>query len=502
MQRNICKMKNPITQIAFASLIVLVASGSIQAGEPASQLPPNARVTIIGDSITMQKTYSKFLETYLLACAGRQDVKCFQFGRSGETASSILAPEDLSLGVFHPTVATFCYGMNDGGSKPYAEAIGKIEAEMPARLVPVKHAIKVEAADALAQDLDLPLERQVVQRNTQEWAEVTVAGPVPANTALVEAKAELPATGLRLRGEPMDWTVVATGDRIKDGKFSGSLKLVTGGWYQLAVRFRKSAEDPTVLAQASVGQVGVGDIFITAGQSNSVNFGQPKQKSAEDLCVYFDGKRFTPAADPMPDAIGVGGTPWPILGDMLSRTTRAPVCFRSATTNVSRIQEWVPSSPGRIGQIERLVELAKWFGPRGIRAVLWVQGEADTDDPGKLLPTPPADYERDAKAMIEFSRKQLGWPVDWFVAGNSYIPAKPGKDYRKNIADILGAQKALWDQGIAFRGPDTNDLVGSPDYRHDGVHFGPRGLQVHAERWYAALNSQYQWANPVTGKNK
>ena len=180
------------------------------------------------------------------------------------------------------------------------------------------------------------------------------------------------------------------------------------------------------------------------------------------------------------------------------------VCFRSATTNVTRIKEWVPfpEATHRVGQIENLVLRAKWFGPAGIRAVLWVQGEADTDDPGQLLPTPAADYERDAKAMIEFSRKQLGWPVDWFVAGNSYIPAKPGKDYRKNIADTLSAQKALWDKGIAFRGPDTNDLVGSPDYRHDGVHFGPRGLLVHAERWYAALGSHYQFANPATSQRK
>ncbi len=333
---------------------------------------------------------------------------------------------------------------------------------------------------------------------------VKVAGAVPATTNLVEAKAELPIPGLRLRGEPLDWTVVAKDGQIKDGKFSGGLKLATGGWYKLTVRFRKSVADPAVLGEAAVGKVGVGDIYITAGQSNSVNFGFPKQKAEEDLCVYFDGKQFMPAVDPIPDAIGDKGTPWPILGDMLSRSTLAPVCFRSATTNVSRIKEWVPfpESYHRVGQIENLVLRAQWFGPAGIRAVLWVQGEADTDDPPPLLPTPPAEYERDAKAMIEFSRKQLGWPVDWFVAANSYIPNKPGKDYRKNIADTLSAQKALWNNGIAFRGPDTNDLVGSTEYRHDGVHFGPRGLQVHAERWYASLSSHYQFANPVTSRAK
>ena len=352
--------------------------------------------------------------------------------------------------------------------------------------------------------LNFPLDRQVVQRNAEEYAEVKVAGTSPPATTLIEVKAELPSLGLRLRGQPVDWTIIAKGDQIKDHKFNGSIKLATGGWYKITVRFRKSTTASENLGEITVAHVGVGDIYITAGQSNSVNFGKPKQKSLEDLCVYFDGKQFTPAADPMPDAIGVGGTPWPILGDMLSRTIQAPVCFRSATTNYTRIKEWVPfpESYHRVGQIEQLVERVKWFGPNGIRAILWVQGEADTDDPGQLLPTPAIEYERDATAMIEFSRKQLGWPVDWFVAGNSYIPNKPGKNYSKNITDTLSAQKALWDKGIAFPGPDTNDLTGSQDYRHDGIHMGPRGLLVAAERWYAELSAHYKLANPVTRQGK
>lgn len=352
------------------------------------------------------------------------------------------------------------------------------------------------AVSGMAATLDAPLERQVFQRDAEETAEVKLAGAVPVQTALVEAKAEL-AEGLR--GKAVDWVVVARGDQIKDGKFSGVLKLETGGWYALSVRFRKSPDDPAAIEEAAVAQVGVGDVFVTAGQSNSVNFGNPRQKSNESLCVYFDGKRFTQAADPIPDATGSGGTPWPILGDMLSRTTRAPVCFRSATVNWLRVKEWLPGDKSK--NVERLVERTKCFGPAGVRAVLWVQGEADADDPGKPS-TPAADYERDAQAMIEFSRQQLGWRLDWFVAGNSYIPPKPGKDYRPSIAAILSAQKALWVKGVAFRGPDTNDLVGTKDYRHDSIHFGPRGLLVHAERWYAAICAQYQWANPVSHSAK
>lgn len=85
--------------------------------------------------------------------------------------------------------------------------------------------------------LDSPLERQVIQRNADEWAELKVAGGVPAGTVVVEACAEL-ASGLR--GQAAGWAVVADAARIKDGRFSGGFRLETGGWYALKVRFRKS----------------------------------------------------------------------------------------------------------------------------------------------------------------------------------------------------------------------------------------------------------------------
>lgn len=89
-----------------------------------SILPVNARVAVIGDSITEQKLYSKYIETYLLACTGRKDIKVFQFGWSGERAGGFAARLENDLAVFHPNVATTCYGMNDGSYRPYSPEIG------------------------------------------------------------------------------------------------------------------------------------------------------------------------------------------------------------------------------------------------------------------------------------------------------------------------------------------------------------------------------------------
>jgi len=100
------------------SLVCRVA----EAGD--SAVVPGARVAVIGDSITEQKLYSKYVEAYLLACSGVPDVKVFQFGWSGETASGFAARLENDLGVFKPTVATLCYGMNDGGYQPWKDSIG------------------------------------------------------------------------------------------------------------------------------------------------------------------------------------------------------------------------------------------------------------------------------------------------------------------------------------------------------------------------------------------
>jgi lysophospholipase L1-like esterase len=108
---------------AFALLFVF-ATAAFGESKPTALLPANARVAIVGDSITEQKTYSKFIETYLLACTGRTDIKCFQFGWGGETAAAFSLREDNDLSAFHPTVITLCYGMNDGHYVPYADAIG------------------------------------------------------------------------------------------------------------------------------------------------------------------------------------------------------------------------------------------------------------------------------------------------------------------------------------------------------------------------------------------
>ena len=105
------------------SLVLTMVAGGAAVGEQPPFLS-SARVAVIGDSITEQKLYSKYVECWLLACSGLTDVQVMQFGWSGEKADGCAKRAANDLAVFHPTVATLCYGMNDGGYQAWKPEIG------------------------------------------------------------------------------------------------------------------------------------------------------------------------------------------------------------------------------------------------------------------------------------------------------------------------------------------------------------------------------------------
>ena len=192
-----------------------------------------------------------------------------------------------------------------------------------------------EPAPALS--LSAPLELQVCQRTDKNQADVVVAGVVKEGADLVEAKADL-AAGIE-NGEAVGWTTIARRTDIVAGKFSGRISLKAGGWYTVTVRARLGEK---VVAEAAIAKVGVGEVFVTAGQSNSANFGKPRQAAKDERVVYFNGKSFVPARDPIPGGCGRDGSVWSILGDLIAKSQQVPVCFRSASPTSTEVKNWMP----------------------------------------------------------------------------------------------------------------------------------------------------------------
>ena len=103
-------------------LAALVASTSlVSLAQNDARLHDGDFVAVIGDSITEQKDYSVNIEDYLLMCKPAPELRSMQFGWGGETAEGFKNRMVNDCFRYHPTVATTCYGMNDGGYGPMDE---------------------------------------------------------------------------------------------------------------------------------------------------------------------------------------------------------------------------------------------------------------------------------------------------------------------------------------------------------------------------------------------
>ena len=227
--------------------------------------------------------------------------------------------------------------------------------------------------------LDSPLDYQVFQRRTRLEGNVRVSGRAPAGTEQVE---------VQLGG---DWLPVAFSQT--NGTFGTEVKASPGGWYVCRVRATAAGK---VLAAVEVPHVGVGEVFVVAGQSNSANHGEEKQRTQTGLVAAFDGTRWQLAHDPQPGASGGGGSFLPPLGDAIAERFKVPVGLVACGIGATSVREWLPKGakfphpPTLVGRVQQLpsgqweskgdafamfTARMKQLGPHGFRAVLWHQGE-------------------------------------------------------------------------------------------------------------------------------
>src|SRR6185503_17282348 len=107
------------------ALLLLCLPGRAEETAKGSLLKKGQRVAVVGDSITEQKLYSKYIELYLTACLPELELQVIQLGWGGETARGFAGRMNNDLLPWRPDVVTTCYGMNDGGYRAFDESIGK-----------------------------------------------------------------------------------------------------------------------------------------------------------------------------------------------------------------------------------------------------------------------------------------------------------------------------------------------------------------------------------------
>jgi hypothetical protein len=316
--------------------------------------------------------------------------------------------------------------------------------------------------------VEQPTERSVFQRNDRHTAEI----PIACTAGGAIDRLEVRVLDRRTQQSPLDWRPVLPDPQ--DGCFRCKLPLATG-WYRIELRATVAG---AVVETAVVERVGVGEVFVTCGQSNSANYGLPPQRPQDDRvssCDFQTGL-WRHADDPQRGAGGEGGSPWPILGDLLAEKFDTPVGFFCVGVGSTPVAFWTPSGNG-YPRIKRALEVA---GSRGVRAILWHQGESDS-----LAATSADDYASMLAQTIAQSRLDTGWSIPWGVALASFHPGAQATQERQ-LAVVNGQKKVIAQTPDVFQGPAT-DGFRERGWLSDGVHFNAEGLAAHARGWAEAL---------------
>lgn len=338
-----------------------------------------------------------------------------------------------------------------------------------------------------------PLDYQVFQRQTRDMGAILIRGHAltGADNVRVCIKGESIAGPL-----PGKWKSLSF--NRSNGKFSASVDVAAGGFYTVEVQSRRGHH---LIGSVTVPHVGVGEVFLISGQSNSTNYGEVLQTTQTGMVTTFSGDSWRIANDPQPGTQDDSkkGSFVPSFGDALYREYHVPIGIASVGHGSTSVRQWLPAGePIRVmptmtkyvtreadgvlvsdgtlfnGMMRRIQQ----FGPHGFRAVLWHQGESDSHQPAEHEIS-SSEYGGMLEHVILSTRKEAGWDMPWFVAQVSYHnsedPLSPG---------IREAQQGLWEKGIAIQGPDTDTLTAA--YRQNngkGTHFNDLGLKAHGLLW-------------------
>jgi len=326
---------------------------------------------------------------------------------------------------------------------------------------------------------------QIFQRDELGESDILVEGNYSGNPLNIEAKWNNSTT----------WTSL-----IKDanglGTFSGLLTNQSQGQGILEVRY---SNDFSIFD--TVEFVGVGDIFIIAGQSNASGRGftlntysHPTLKAGlfgnDDLWKELADKvdDSTNQVDPISsDGSMPRGTPWPLLATSIMQNQNIPVAFVPTAKGGSTILQWQPSanhsdSNTLYGSMHRRINAVGGE----VKGVLFFQGENDAS-----VNNPQSIYENDLNTFINTIASD-------FNGIKTMIGQIGQANYGNNtgLNNIRLAQINVGNTNInALVGPTTYDIDLS-DEGGDTVHFkSDSDMQEFSRRWFFAINKSFYSGN-------
>ncbi len=237
-----------------------------------------------------------------------------------------------------------------------------------------------------------------------------------------DAKPQIRVVSEEDNSQIIPWQDVTTypADDYITGTWKTTLTIPAGGLYRIETGLVVNGADPqyrwTFRGDTRL-HIGVGDVFLIAGQSNSAGYGKDTAFDPPQLGVHLFRNRHTwdLAAHPFNESTfagdvanaerGVSGvSPYLAFGKAFNKLSHYPVGLIASAMGGMPIKRWNPEG-GKL--YKNMLEQTQACGK--IAGVLWYQGCSNTDDKGLT------DYKKKYYDIINSFRRDLGYPVKFFT---------------------------------------------------------------------------------------
>jgi sialate O-acetylesterase len=358
-----------------------------------------------------------------------------------------------------------------------------------------KNAADLPAAQIGAIVTTGPADWQIIQRDAHGWGQVALAGrwespePGTVEVRMLDQDTATPVSQL------LDWQQAET---RPDGTWAATLtQIPAGGLYRLETRFNRAAN---VLGEWSDRGdtrhcLGVGDLWVITGQSNSAGYGRGPVYDPPELGVhlYRNSMRWALATHPLNDstdtrhtvnreAANPGHAPYLHFARILKRELGYPIGLVQTSRGGSYLAEWNPTDPEPSGGLyQNMVQCVQAVGGR-VKGLVWYQGEAEGG-----AGTGATYLERFGRAVAAW-RAALGQPdlpVLTVQLNRHYIPAD--SSLAQSWSRVREAQRRA-----ATTIPGVSVVPAFDLPLSDGIHTSPAGNMLLGERLArAALGAVY-----------
>ncbi|HUU21177.1 MAG TPA: sialate O-acetylesterase [Phycisphaerae bacterium] len=330
-----------------------------------------------------------------------------------------------------------------------------------------------------------PRDWQILQRRANGTVDIAVSGRWGSEETAcgVDVRLVNEDDGAAVTAD-LDWTAVRT---RPDGTWSGVLKDVpTGGLYRLETHLRTAGNPAIEWSQRGDMRhfLGVGDLWVIAGQSNSAGYGRGPCPDPPQLGVHVlnNAMRWALATQPLNESTDTahpvnreqansGHSPWLQFAKQVRAATGLPIGLVQTSLGGSPLAAWDPASGAAAVLFDNMVRVVEAAGGK-VRGVLWYQGESDAG--GEQAKS----YERRFVSAVRAWRKALKSPdlhVLTVQINRNFVP--PDEPADRGWSRVREAERRIPHRLKNVTVVPTLDLGLS-----DGIHVSPRGNLLLGER--------------------